>query len=253
MPVPCASSVTLSSAIVALVSGTKMSPSPTPRRMSGQKVSSGPEASVIRGELPHRDEEQERADGDGHAGVEPVGVLADDRHGRRRRQRARQDDEPRLVRRQPVQALEKDREDEDRAEKRQAEPGGDAHARRELTTLQYAKIDDRLVRRQLAPDEQHEREPRREREPADEPRVEPVVPLALLEHELQRPDAEREEQEAQHVDLAGALLMHRVVHVRHRHDRGENAERDVDVEDPGPVVVVDDPAAERRARASARP
>ena len=42
-----------------------------------------------------------------------------------------------------------------------------------------------------------------------EPRVEPVVALTLLEHELQRADARRQQQEPEHVDLVGALLVHR--------------------------------------------
>ena len=51
MPVPCASSLGLSSAIDAFVSGTKMRPRPTPRRTSGQNVCSGPLTSVMRANI----------------------------------------------------------------------------------------------------------------------------------------------------------------------------------------------------------
>ena len=51
MPVPCASSFIFSSAIDAFVNGTKIKPSPTPRRISGQNVSSGPLASVMRASI----------------------------------------------------------------------------------------------------------------------------------------------------------------------------------------------------------
>ena len=40
--------------------------------------------------------------------------------------------------------------------------------------------------------------------------------------------------------VVSAFVVLGVLHVRIDHHRGKNAERDVDVEDPGPVVVVDD-------------
>ena len=50
------------------------------------------------------------------------------------------------------------------------------------------------------------------------------------------------------VDWLGlAFLMLGVGDVRPRHQRRDDAERDVDVEDPGPVEVVGNPATERRA------
>ena len=61
--------------------------------------------------------------------------LPDERHRHRRRDRARQDHEARLIRREPVQVLQEDRQHEDRAEQREAQHRRDAHARRELPAL----------------------------------------------------------------------------------------------------------------------
>ena len=85
----------------------------------------------------------------------------------------------------------------------------------------------------------------------DESRLPPVVALTALEHPLQRADAERQQDYSWIVDRVGPLLVLSVVHVGDGENRRDDAERNVDVEDPRPVVVVRDPAAERRAECRA--
>ena len=142
-----------------------------------------------------------------------------------------------------MQALEKDRQHEDRAVECETEQRGDTDTCAELAACQDAEVDHRLLRRELAPQQQHERDGRDDGERRHESRVEPIIALATLQHPLQRADAEREQQNALVVDGLGAFLVLGVMDVDDGHDRGENAERDVDVEDPRPVVVVDDPSA----------
>ena len=84
---------------------------------------------------------------------------------------------------------------------------------------------------------------------------------ALAEHDLQAAEPERRAGRCRRSRTAGrrrglapaALQVRRVLDQRPSQRQGEQAGRDVDVEDPPPRVVVGDPAAEGRARGSGRP
>jgi hypothetical protein len=76
-------------------------------------------------------------------------------------------------------------------------------------------------------------------------RAEPVVLLAAVEHDLQRADAEAEQGEAEEIETV-AVLAPRLAHEGQDPDESEDADRQVDVEDPAPIVVEGEPAAERR-------
>ncbi len=90
----------------------------------------------------------------------------------------------------------------------------------------------------------------RERERADHGvgddlgRAEPVEALAALEHGLQRADADREQPQADPVHPADALRVARVAQVGQGQQQRDDAEGDVDVEDPRPREHVGDVAAE---------
>ena len=87
-----------------------------------------------------------------------------------------------------------------------------------------------------------------DREEDDRLRLEPVVALALLEHELQRSEPGGQQAEADPVDAAlGLRDVLRIRDERERHQERDDADRNVDVEDQRPAGVVDDPTAERRA------
>ena len=82
--------------------------------------------------------------------------------------------------------------------------------------------------------------------------AEPVLLLALVEHELQAADADRDQAEAHEVDLGSLALLLRF-QIRRVFDHAvaqverQQADGQVDEEDPVPVEVVGDPAAERGA------
>ena len=88
----------------------------------------------------------------------------------------------------------------------------------------------------------------RTREEADEARGEPVILFALVEHDLHAAHGDGEEREAHvvHVfQLRGiGLDPWRIFDEARNKDEGENADGNVDEEDPAPGVVVGDPAAE---------
>ena len=67
-------------------------------------------------------------------------------------------------------------------------------------SLQHAQIDDRVRRRQLAPDEAGEGEHRGHRQDGDVAGGEPVLGLAAFEHDLQRADAEDQQADPRPVD-----------------------------------------------------
>src|ERR1700678_3999975 len=102
----------------------------------------------------------------------------------------------------------------------------------------------------LPPCEENERCGGEDGEGADHGVAEPVFLLAFVEGELEAPDAESDKAETHEVDLemlgllAAALEVRRVFDHAVGEPEGEYADGDVDEEDPVPVEVVGDPAAE---------
>src|SRR6478609_6355388 len=93
-----------------------------------------------------------------------------------------------------MQTLEKDREHEDRAVQREPEHRGNADAGGKLPALEDAEVDYRLLCGELTPQKQHERHRGNDSEHRHEPRLEPIVSLAALEHPLQRADTQGEQE-----------------------------------------------------------
>jgi hypothetical protein len=75
--------------------------------------------------------------------------------------------------------------------------------------------------------------------------AEPVERFTSVQHHLQCPDGQAEQREAEQVEASG-MIDRRLVHKRRQPEPGQQAERQVDVEDPAPVVVLGQPATERR-------
>src|SRR5260370_30947873 len=75
--------------------------------------------------------------------------------------------------------------------------------------------------------------------------MEPVRDLASVEHQLQGADADAEAPEAEEVEQL-ALRRPPVVDEDEDAERGDDPDRQVDVEHPAPAVILGQPAAERR-------
>ena len=118
----------------------------------------------------------------------------------------------------------------------------------EVFEAEELEIDERVFSGPLPEDEADHAGDKEEGEDADEAGGEPVVLFALVEHDLQAAHGDGEEAEAEivHVAQAGEVGFDpgRIVDQAVDQDEGQNADRDVDEEDPAPGVVVGDPAAQ---------
>ena len=97
-------------------------------------------------------------------------------------------------------------------------------------------------------DEDDQRDDRDDAQEQDRLRGEPVVALALFEHELQRGEPRREQAQADPVNAS--FWFADVLGIRNegeRHEKSRDSDRHVDVEDERPTRIVHDPAAERRS------
>ena len=81
---------------------------------------------------------------------------------------------------------------------------------------------------------------------------EPVLLVALLEHDLERPEPDGHEEQARDVELPFFPdEVRRVFDEAHDEEDIEDAHGDVDIEYPGPGVVVGEPSAEGRPEGGA--
>src|SRR5476651_2529975 len=76
--------------------------------------------------------------------------------------------------------------------------------------------------------------------------TEPAYLLAAVEHELQRADADPQSDETGPVE-AQMRLQFGLVHEGQQAEHGDDADRQVDQEDPMPGVIVGQPGADGRA------
>jgi len=104
---------------------------------------------------------------------------------------------------------------------------------------------------EFAPEEERESDDGDDAEGDDEARTEPVVFLALVEHDLEGSDGDDEEAESPVIDAFFALAnfgeVGRVFNEAVGEDERDDSDRDVEEEDPAPGIVVDDPAADSGA------
>jgi hypothetical protein len=120
--------------------------------------------------------------------------------------------------------------------------------------------DHRLLRPALHEDERDQREGREQDQAAHLP-AEPVVeaPVRARLALLRQPDQQRDQAEGEHGDAQVVDVTRRarpaaqVGQRRGDHDQGQDAHRQVDVEDPAPVDVVRQKAAEERPDDEAEP
>ena len=102
---------------------------------------------------------------------------------------------------------------------------------------------------ELADDEAGNTDGREHGQDHDEVRAEPVILLALVEHHLQAANADRQQADAPVVDAAlyPVAKIRRIEDENFGEDQRDDADGDVDVEDPAPAVVVGEPSAGDRA------
>ena len=119
-------------------------------------------------------------------------------------------------------------------------------ARYEIRALEQVAMEKRAAfRGYRVHGEQVKTEPRDRRCDPDFARMEPVLQLAAVEHQLQGADPQAQRQEPDEIErftthVAGLADENKDA------QRAQHADRQVDVEDPAPAVVIGQPAAERR-------
>ena len=125
----------------------------------------------------------------------------------------------------------------------------------ELPVGDEADVDDRLLAGDFPGNEQQEGEAGDGGGANDECRVEPIVLLPFVEHDLEEAEAKRDEHETDPVDLEPAPQMlgafpaqgFRLVDEQVDERERKEAHRHVDEEDPVPGDIVGDVAADRRS------
>ena len=169
-------------------------------------------------------------------------------------ERRRRDRDARLPRGPAQHLLREEREQKHAA----VEP--DAHQRavdaadRERAVAEHAQVDDRVLGAQLVPDEAARARWRRSapgRRDESLSNQSSRLPRSSTVCSAPTPiDEQRDAEPVDALDAAHVPAAARADSVQHR-NRGDDAERHVDVEDPRPRPLVRDPAAERRAEARA--
>ena len=123
-----------------------------------------------------------------------------------------------------------------------------ATAKLKLLNMRTSIIGDCLT---PLPEDQRNQADRRDRyQRDDEVRTEPIVFLALVEQNLKRSDRRAPEARCRCSRRERrrpwrALEIRRILDHPHHQKQGQHADRQIDVEDPAPGVVVGDPAAQR--------
>ena len=104
-----------------------------------------------------------------------------------------------------------------------------------------------MLFRELPDDEKGDAHHGRHAQSHDIARGEPVVVLALVEHELKTADAHDQQHKAHHVNGRFAGGGFPPAQRRAQQQQAQSAHRHVDEKNPAPVVIVADPAAENGA------
>jgi hypothetical protein len=193
-----------------------------------------------------RRREHDERERDHCAQFESLDVAADDRRQQEREHADRRGRVSGPARRiaehglQPKRIHDVDAEETDHAERHHA------HADHEIAFSEQAEIDDRMLVGEFPRDQEREADDRDDEKDRDELRREPVLVVAVVEHELQTADADDEQGQADHVDRRLHDRRFALAQQAPRDDDGENADRRIDVEDPRPRIIVGEITAEDR-------
>ena len=118
----------------------------------------------------------------------------------------------------------------------------------EIEALEHAHVDDRSLLKPLPDHQRDQADGGHDDQRGDEVRAEPIVFLAFVEQDLQRADTQREQRDADIVELdAGRFELAPGTGDPPQSgapETGQHADGKIDVENPAPGIVEGDPAAE---------
>ena len=173
----------------------------------------------------------------------------DDERGDERRDAARTHRVTALQGRITHQRLQKQRQFRRRAEKDDAHHGHQHETGGKVSALENPQIHQRMLHPEFPHNESDHGDGGNRHKPSDPDRAQPVHFLSLVQHDLQRRKPDRQQSEPDEVNgrLQVAFDVRRVLDEPFRQRHRQQADRQVDVENPAPGIIVGDPAAERRA------
>src|SRR5579872_6813090 len=203
---------------------------------------------VEMGEGIHAESGAQQSSGQQLAGFKLRQQGADDGHGDERSQSARQHGHARVQGGIAQQSLQQDGNQHHAAIQAKAQRGHQEDTCGIGAHAEYSQVDHGMPVQQFVNHEQRQSDSGHDGQNQDEMRAEPVVLLALIEHDLQRADSDGQKTDAPVVHAAGlALDIGGIEDEQFGHDQAGDAYRQVDVEDPAPAVTVGNPAAHHRA------
>ncbi len=187
---------------------------------------------------------QHHPETDQQPGIDLVAELARQKHRNQGPDPARRGQEARLEHRIAVKVLEQWREQREPGQQQhpghrhEREPGG------EIAVGEHAAFEQWILGGQRMDDEHPQGADRHPRLDDDLPALQPVLLLAAVEKHLQSADCQRQQDEAQGVELAAVNCGGR--QITQQHQRAHNPDWQIDQEHPAPIVAVGQPPAEHR-------
>ncbi len=197
--------------------------------------------------LPQGEGGQQQAGENQQAGVDPADQAADQEHRDHGAKAARRQDVAGGDHRVAQQALQEGRQEGQGRQEDDADDEDEQQAGHQVAVAEQIRVEERPVCGQGVDHEQIEAETHHDRLEHDLARREPVERLAAIQHQLQGADREAEQAKAEPVERPPAIAQG----LRHEGEDAEqrqDAERQIDVEDPAPVVEIGQIAAQRRAQ-----
>ena len=107
-----------------------------------------------------------------------------------------------------------------------------------------------MIGHQLAHNQRDQTKHTQRREYLNVLRRKPILALSRIQHDLQRPDPQRQKSDPPKIHPRAIAAFH-VVRIEHKlvhQEQRQRANRKVQIKNPAPAVVVGDPSAERRPK-----
>src|SRR5262249_19012970 len=107
------------------------------------------------------------------------------------------------------------------------------------TIAEHAQINDRVICFQLANEKSDQPYRGQQRQRDDKARAEPIFFLAFVEHNLETADSKHKQADAPVINAHGfSAQIRRVENIQLSKQESDDSDRNVDVEDPAPAIVI---------------
>ncbi len=214
---------------------------PQPLDDAGAHYVPAADVRVEQGHLPHGEAGEQQPREDEIAGIHPTGQAPHQHHGEHGADPARGEQIAHVDHRVPHQSLHEGGQQGHGREQYDADDEDKHQADAEVAITEQGRLD---VGVRVGEDMHHEEVERHHHQGGlddDLPAREPVLGFSPIQRHLQRTDAETQQGEAQQIEATAGIDL-RLLDEGGEPEPGQQTERQVDVEDPAPVVVLGEPA-----------